>query len=116
MIGIQVGTYGGYVEFLDAREANKSEQNRIEWTTQLAAISRGKDKSANPTKRYASLMKEAEGGNPSRPFEFLPVVFSKNKNEDSLKIVTGDKQALEIIRYGHLAILNSMRQPHYIQT
>jgi hypothetical protein len=101
--GMQVGTYGGYVEFLDAREANKSEQNRIEWTTQLAAISRGKDKSANPTKRYASLMKEAEGGKPSRPFEFLPVVFSKNKNEDSLKIVTEDKQALDIIRYGHFS-------------
>lgn len=69
----------GSVEFLDPTYSNASEQNRVEWTTQLAAISRGKDKSANPSKRYMALQKEAEGNKPSRPFEFLPVVFESNQ-------------------------------------
>lgn len=62
-------------------EANTNEDNRVKWVTDLAAVSRGKDESANPPKRYQALMKEAAPnyckngceGKPSRPFEFLPV-------------------------------------------
>lgn len=39
--------------------ANDSEKNRIEFVTQLAAISRGKTESSNPTVRYKQLLKEA---------------------------------------------------------
>ncbi len=69
----EIDKHGGYVEFLDPLYSNATELQRIDWTTRLAAISRGKDKSANPKKRYAALMKEAEGSLPSRPFEFLPI-------------------------------------------
>ena len=85
--------YGDGISFLDSnpttidvRHANLNEENRIEWVTQLAAVSRGKDKSNNPALRYKGLLKEAapnheadmndKGKVPkvaSRPMEFLPI-------------------------------------------
>jgi hypothetical protein len=100
---MQIGTYGGSVEFLDARHANKDEDSRIEWVTSLAAVSRGKDKSENPKKRYASLMKEAEGKRPSRPFEFLPVVFSESENESAWNIKIDDEKIVDLMRFGHFS-------------
>ena len=70
-------------------QSNLNEQNRIKFVTDLAAVSRGKDESKNPERRYHALLKEAaptcaeitmlsDGekpkGSPSRPLEFLPVV------------------------------------------
>jgi len=81
-------------------EANSSEENRIKFVTDLAAVSRGNNKSKNPPVRYKQLLKEAAPtddsirvykniqsaslkghcskpkieGSPSRPLEFLPVV------------------------------------------
>lgn len=64
--------------------ANASEENRIKFVTDLAAIARGKYGSINPPVRYKQLLKEAAPnelniknknlvGSPSRPLEFCPV-------------------------------------------
>jgi len=90
----------GFVEYLDASLANKDEESRIEWTTKLAAISRGKDKSANPPKRYESLKKEAEGGKPSRPFEFLPIVLDRGVGPVDLGIIRDD-DIYRVMKFSH---------------
>lgn len=66
-------------------DANLDEENRIKFVTDLAAISRGNYESKNPEVRYKRLMREAAPNKipldgkaekaPSRPMEFLPVVF-----------------------------------------
>lgn len=79
------------------REANLSEFTRAKFVTDLAAVSRGKDRAKNPEKRYKALLTEAapqldrdtyQGmvdyandelvfkGSPSRPLEFLPIVLT----------------------------------------
>ena len=82
-------------------QINTSKENRVNAVTSIAAISRGKDKSSNPTKRYQHLLREVapnidyytlttldansvtiekEAG---RPLEFCPVVLTgiaTNKN------------------------------------
>ncbi len=89
------------VSSVKAYEANLNEENRIKFVTDLAAVSRGKSESKNPSARYRALLKEAAPsinsfenvlndknnrglsmedikskitGSPSRPLEFLPVV------------------------------------------
>lgn len=73
------------VSSVKVEEANLNEDNRINFVTELAAVSRGNSKSNNPPVRYKALLKEAapqldkngdilEILNPSRPLEFLPVV------------------------------------------
>ena len=52
----------------------------INWVTQFAAVSRGKDKSNNPEKRYQSLLKEGAGDQPSRPLELEPVAIKVNED------------------------------------
>jgi len=61
-------------------ESNTSEENRIKYVTDLAAIARGNYYSKNPSIRYKQLLKEAKGNiigekkkQASRPLEFLPV-------------------------------------------
>lgn len=51
----------GYVQDLSslARSANRSEYHRVHFCTALAAITRGKDASNSPSKRYKTLLKEA---------------------------------------------------------
>ena len=66
-----------------AWEANVSEENRIKFVTDLAAISRGKSEANNPEKRYQHLLQEAapntmlDAGllrkHASRPLEFLKI-------------------------------------------
>jgi len=97
---ISIGNIGGgYVEFIDASSSNENESSRVNWTTELAAISRGKSKSANPAKRYAALKKEAEGEKPSRPFEFMPITF----DEDSLLISDkiSEDAALKLMKFSY---------------
>ncbi len=97
---IAIGKYGdAYIEYLDSRFANKTEESRIKWTTELAAISRGNDKSNNPTKRYAALMEEAEGGKPSRPMEFMPIVITE-KNSKTFDIKE-DEKIVRMLRYSY---------------
>ena len=93
------------VSTIHVSESNMNEENRIKFVTDLAAVSRGKDASNNPIKRYASLLEEAaptaeeidyvnrftkEGEKKvykkksSRPVEFLPVVIKYNVNTDGL--------------------------------
>jgi len=92
---------------INPSEANLSEYTRVKFVTDLAAVSRGKDSAKNPEKRYKALLKEAapqlsketyQGmvdyvndelsfkGSPSRPLEFLPIVFDVflDMNEISL--------------------------------
>lgn len=54
--------------------ANLNEENREKFVTDLAAVSRGKHESNNPSNRYRSLLTEAACETPSRPLEFLPVI------------------------------------------
>ena len=91
------------VSTIHVSESNMNEENRIKFVTDLAAVSRGKDASNNPTRRYASLLEEAaptaeeidyinrftdDGekkvykNSPSRPVEFMPVVIKYNINMD----------------------------------
>jgi hypothetical protein len=99
--GLQVGTYGdGFVQLLDSEHANRSEEDRINWVTQLAAISRGKKESANPTLRYKSLLQEAEGDRPSRPLEFLPIELSE---DDCVYLCGGDpKKTNNVLRFSYI--------------
>ena len=48
----------GYVELIDSSKANLNEEERINFITSIAAISRGKDFSKNPKKRFEHLLKE----------------------------------------------------------
>jgi len=117
----------GYVKTIEDKlgckynEINTSKDNRISSVTSIAAISRGKDKSNNPEKRYKHLLKEAapnvdfyklmelEENNEKiekvagRPLEFYPVVIKAfniiNHNENNipyteLKIVLKDNKEL----------------------
>lgn len=94
-------SYNGIsVELLDQTKSNSTEDERVKWTTRLAAISRGKKESANPTKRFGALMKEAEGKRPSRPFEFLPVVLSTG-DMDNLGIST-ERQVFKITNFSYI--------------
>lgn len=47
------------VSTIPVTESNMNEENRIKFVTDLAAVSRGKDASNNPIRRYASLLEEA---------------------------------------------------------
>jgi Fe-S cluster biosynthesis and repair protein YggX/cell fate (sporulation/competence/biofilm development) regulator YmcA (YheA/YmcA/DUF963 family) len=73
-------------------EANLNEENRIKFVTDLAAVSRGKNESVNPKKRYEALKTEAALGTASRPLEFLPVVidydiiYDNNEGYDKVKL------------------------------
>ena len=63
-------------------EANLNEENRIKFVTDLAAVSRGKNESVNPKKRYEALKTEAALKSASRPLEFLPVIINFEINEN----------------------------------
>lgn len=56
--------------------ANANEENRQKFVTDLAAVSRGKNESSNPSKRYEHLLKEAALETASRPLEFLPIILN----------------------------------------
>lgn len=94
-----------------------------EVVTSIAAISRGKDKSNNPEKRWEHLLKEAAMGTAGRPLEYYPAIFEvvfyshmvnvipygilddryKIKNMDTLDFIN------KISRYSHLARLGDDR-------
>ena len=63
-------------------DANLNEENRIKFVTDLAAVSRGKNESVNPKKRYEALKTEAALNSASRPLEFLPVIIDFEINEN----------------------------------
>ena len=65
----------GYVEDLSsyAETANSSMESRQLTASNFAAISRGKEESSNPTKRYEQLKEEAAMRTASRPLEFIPI-------------------------------------------
>jgi len=90
---------GMMVSIYDSRYANRSEEDRINWTTSLAAVSRGKDESSNPEKRYKSLMTEAEGNRPSRPFEFLPIVVNISNGETDDMGIEDDRDVISLIKF-----------------
>ena len=121
---------GGYVEeptfqvgslLANVEEANEDEDFRIGVVTSVAALSRGKDKSNNPTKRYQRLLNEAVN-NPEvidkeyiqktagRPLEFVPVILyvylrggiyylvdSKNIKDVVKLFMIGDPKALDYV-------------------
>ena len=74
----KLDNHSGYIEMLDERDAIL---DPIKWVTSAAAIARGKKQSSNAPIRYESLCKEAEGWNPSRPLEFLPLVYHTEEME-----------------------------------
>ena len=79
-----IGYVTNEVSSIKPYEANLSEENRIKFVTDLAAISRGKTSSNNPKKRYKALLEEAALKTPSRPLEFLPVVLNVQAYYDNL--------------------------------
>ena len=121
---------GGYVvepvfevdgEIISVADANKNEKTREIVVTSLAALSRGKSKSNNPTKRYQHLLKEAVN-NPEvidaehikqtagRPLEFVPVILyvylrggiyylinPKNVKDVVMLFITDNSKALDYV-------------------
>ena len=83
-----------------------------EFVSTLAAVSRGKENSNNPNRRYKSLMKETASKTPSRPLEFEPVILDKTLVEDkgeleiALKYGFIDKSGL-YIKTNRRAVLNN---------
>ena len=75
------------VSTIPTSQANTSEENRVKFVTDCAAISRGKVESNNPQKRYQHLLKEAAPnscdneckGVAGRPLEFLPIALTLHK-------------------------------------
>ena len=80
----------GYVEEIDARLANASEDNRIEFVSKTASVSRGKDSFNNPVGRYKTLLKEGALNTPSRCLEFIPIVLRARVNEHSVALFSLD--------------------------
>jgi len=82
IFGDEVGYITDEASKVSVEEANLNQENREQWTTDLAAVSRGKSGSNHPASRFKKLLKEAAPnkldadefvGNASRPVEFLPV-------------------------------------------
>ena len=132
------------VSTIPVTESNLNEENRIKFVTDLAAVSRGKDASNNPAKRYASLLEEAaptaeeidmtdrftnDGEKKvykkksSRPIEFMPVVIKYIINmdgEDPLIELydTKGNQLMdddEALSYSFMQFSNMIARHSYIQ-
>ena len=138
-----IGYVTDEVSTIHVTESNMNENNRIKFVTDLAAVSRGKDASNNPAKRYASLLEEAAPTyetidmvtrfsteekkdfrkSPSRPVEFLPVVIK-------FKVITiGEDPLIELydtngnklmdgdesITYSIMCFANMIARHSYIQ-
>ena len=96
------------VSTVPAALANLTQVTREKFVTDLAAVSRGKDESKNPSVRFKALLKEAapnskddivDGfeGCPSRPLEFAPAILefmelTDHNNESYWTIVDGTGQ------------------------
>lgn len=96
------------VSTVPAALANLTQVTREKFVTDLAAVSRGKDESKNPSARFKALLKEAapnskedivDGfeGCPSRPLEFAPVIvefmeLTDHNNESYWTIVDATEQ------------------------
>lgn len=88
--------------------ANLTQETREKFVTDLAAVSRGKDESKNPSARFKALLKEAAPnskedivdrfeGCPSRPLEFAPAIvefmeLTDHNNESYWTIVDATEQ------------------------
>lgn len=132
------------VSTVHVTESNMNEENRIKFVTDLAAVSRGKDASNNPAKRYESLLEEAaptaeeidmtdrftnDGEkkiyrkSSSRPVEFLPVVIKfmiNTSGEDPLIELydTKGKQLMdgdEALSYSIVSFSNMIARHSYIK-
>jgi len=76
---LELDDHGGYIELLDESLAAV---NHVAWVTNAASIARGKHESSSPAQTYGRLLEEAESSMPSRPFEFLPVVYTKDEIDE----------------------------------
>lgn len=84
IFGDEIGYVKRNPSSIPASLANFNKETRSKYVTDLAAVSRGKEVSKNPEKRFQLLLKEAapnlvlEGKEPegqaSRPLEFIPVI------------------------------------------
>ena len=101
--------------------ANYSEEHRIKFVTDLAAVSRGKDESNNPEGRYKQLLKEAAGnatpdneepmeGHASRVFEFLPVVLDYEIQEVTESVTSPDGRSAIPVPKNYFVIYNENNQ------
>jgi len=135
----------GYVKTIEDKlgcsycEINTNKENRVNAVTSVAAISRGKDKSNNPEKRYQHLLKEAapnynffdlleleEKGDKiekvaGRPLEFCPVIINGynviseseyNVPYSELRLSLKDKEVLSI---SHRDFTNTIGKFSYVE-
>jgi hypothetical protein len=116
----------GYVKTIEDKigckysEINKNKDNRIKAVTSIAAISRGKDKSNNPEKRYQHLLKEAApdycyyklknmeersdktiDNVAGRPLEYIPVVLKYKFEGLNVEIYDEDEKYIKTTSYLH---------------
>ena len=125
----------GYVKTIEDklnvnyRNINSNEENRKLTVTSIAAISRGKDKSNNPDKRYQHLLKEAapnisfydlENMNydkiehvAGRPLEYCPIVLGYKREFDMVYLIDLDNNNIidkihelkfmnDIVKFSHM--------------
>ena len=92
IFGDEISYITDEVSTVKTLEANLKEENRIKFVTDLAAVSRGKNESVNPKKRYEALKTEAALNTASRPLEFLPCIlryeidYENNDGYDKVKL------------------------------
>ena len=126
-------------------DSNTTEENRIKFVTDLAAVSRGNAESKNPPSRYRQLLKEAaptdnsiknylkdkeeliDGndrnlkakGSPSRPLEFLPVVmriiFNRSETKYDILLCSTDDSNEVIAGFYHEDFSNKIGKYSYIK-
>lgn len=86
------------VSTIPTKNVNLDANTRVKFVTDLAAISRGKDSSNNPLKRFNSLLKEAapydgsKDGSPSRPLEFAGVILDYVFINNIYRVMLCDKR------------------------
>lgn len=94
--GIEDAPNGYVMEFEDAKYANASEINRINFISATASVSRGKESFNFPEARYKHLFQEASFSRASRPLELCPVYFnfeittSADGSRDKVKLYLKD--------------------------
>lgn len=103
------------VSTVKIEEANLNEDNRIKFVTDLAAISRGKTESVNPSKRYQQLLKEAALGTASRPLEFLPIILKCSINEKGYITINNLNNNKKDLTVDYGTFINDIGRYSYIE-
>lgn len=91
-------------------ESNTSEEKRIKFVTDLAAISRGKKESSNPESRFKHLLKEAASNPWFLKYDYIVIKMKSNgiltidDNDDNIVVLDIDKNNPKHVEFYNNAI------------